>query len=157
MQHDNISITGKVHLILLDNKYNVKQNIIVPNLVVSTGLELIAARLAGIEVNNTLISRPTHLAIGSSKTAATIKNTALLGTEYFRKSLDTPTVFSDSKNVINFAVQFGVNEPTEAVVIQEAGLFNSNTDGIMLARTVFDSINKGISDLLIINWMITIN
>jgi hypothetical protein len=49
---------------------------------------------------------------------------------------------------------FGAGQSTGAVT--EAGIFNDATAGTMLCRTVFDVINKGALDTLVITWKVAV-
>jgi hypothetical protein len=61
-------------------------------------------------------------------------------------------------NIPNDSVQYTCNFAPGISTggITEAGLFNDETAGIMVARTVFPVINKGPLDVLAIVWKITI-
>ena len=86
MINDLIKVRGELKLTLSSPQGNVKQEIIVPNLVVTTGKNLIASRL-----KDTTDAAMTHMAIGTGSTAAAAGNTAL-GSEAGRVALTSTTV-----------------------------------------------------------------
>lgn len=144
---DNLQVTGQVQLVLKDINGNIKQQEVC-NLVVTAGKTLIASRLAGTASN--VIS---YLAVGTNNTAPAAGDTTL-NTELFRKALSVAGG-TPSTNTVQYSVTLVAGEGTGTLV--EAGLFNANTAGTMLARTVFSAIVKGASDSLAITWTVTIN
>jgi hypothetical protein len=143
---DNLKITGSLELILSDMAGQVKQKVIVPNLVVSAGKNFIASRMTGTPA---IMS---HMAVGSGVTAPSAANTELSTQIGSRVAL---TSSNATNNVVSYSASFAAGVGTGALT--EAGIFNADSAGTMLCRTVFDVINKGSSDSLVINWNITIN
>lgn len=145
---ENVNGTkGELHIVLRDEAGNVTQEVTVPNLVVDTGLNYIASRMVG-----TSKSVMSHMAVGSSNTAAAAGNTnvgSILGS---RKALTSSTA---TLNAVEYVATFAAGEGTGAVV--EAGIFNASTSGDMLCRTVFDVINKGAADSMTITWTVTVS
>ena len=145
---ENVNGTkGELHIVLRDEAGNVTQEVTVPNLVVDTGLNYIASRMVG-----TSKSVMSHMAVGSSNTAAAAGNTnvgSILGS---RKALTSSTA---TANAVQYVATFAAGEGTGAVV--EAGIFNASTSGDMLCRTVFDVINKGAADSMTITWTVTVS
>ena len=138
---------GELNIVLRDEAGNVKQEVTVPNLVVDTGLNYIASRMVG-----TSKSVMSHMAVGSSNTAAASGNTnvgSILGS---RKALTSSTA---TLNAVEYVATFAAGEGTGAIV--EAGIFNASTSGDMLCRTVFDVINKGAADSMTITWTVTVS
>lgn len=146
---DNVKTKGTLQLVLTDANGNIKQQD-EHNLVVSVGLAYIANRVIG-DTTNVM----SHMAIGAGTVAADADDVAL-GSELGRVGL-TSTV-QVTTNVTDDAVQyiasFAAGVGTGAVT--EAGIFNANTAGIMLSRTVFPVINKGADDTLTITWKVTV-
>ena len=68
---------------------------------------------------------------------------------------------SVSNNVITYTATIPADTPDvtapATAAITEAGIFNANSAGTMLARTVFTAINKGELDTMTISWDITIS
>lgn len=150
MISENIKTTGELHIVLRDVNGNVKVDKVVPNLVVTTGKNVIASRLSG--VTQAVMS---HMAVGISSTAPASSNTAL-GAEIAssRRALATSggTVLN---NEITYTATFAANSGTGAIT--EAGIFNASISGSMLCRTTFAVVNKDALDTLTIVWKVTIN
>ncbi|OHE77801.1 MAG: hypothetical protein A3F67_08120 [Verrucomicrobia bacterium RIFCSPHIGHO2_12_FULL_41_10] len=145
---ENVKISGNVAFKLVDENGNIKEQFD-HNLVVDTGLAYIASRMK--DATATAMS---HMAIGTSSTAAADAQTALI-TEAARVAFTSSTIVTTT--VTNDSVQyvgtFGAGVGTGAIT--EAGIFNAATVGTMLSRTVFSVINKGASDSLTITWTVT--
>ena len=118
----------------------------VDNLVVTSGKNYVASRMK--DATATAMSK---MAIGSGSTAAAAGNTAL-GTELGRVSLTSTTV---TNNEVAYVATFGAGTGTGAIT--EAGLFNANSGGTMLCRTVFSVVNKGSADSMTITWTVTVS
>lgn len=146
---ETVKASGQLNVKLVSATGQVKENFVVPNLVVTAGKEWIAARMkdAGTPV------QMSHMAIGSDNTVAAAANTAL-GSELGRSALTTAggTV---SGAVVTYEATFAAGTGTGAV--QEAGIFNGGAGGTMLCRTVFNVVNKGADDTLSITWTVTIS
>jgi len=141
MLHDDFKITG--HLTIAINETVVQE---VPNLVVTDGKEYVASRMKDAST-----SAMSHMAIGTGSTAAAAGNAAL-GSEVDRNSLTSTGV---SNATVTYIATFGAGEGTGALT--EAGLFNANSSGTMLCRTVFAVVNKGSSDSMTITWSVTVS
>lgn len=118
----------------------------IDNLVVTAGKGFVASRMVG-----TAASVMSHMAIGTTNTAAAVGNTALAA-EAARVSLTSGTA---SGAVATYIATFPAGTGTGAIV--EAGILNSGSGGTMLARTVFSVINKGASDAMTITWTVTVS
>lgn len=140
MIQDNIKATGHVTVRLNGEIINE-----IPNLVVTAGKNFIASRMTG---STTAMS---HMAIGSSSTAAAAGDTGL-GAELGRVALSSS---STTGAVTTYSATFPAGTGTGAVV--EAGVFNASSSGTMLCRTTFAVVNKGANDTLTITWQITIS
>ena len=142
MINDNLALTGAL-TIAVNNEVIQETN----NLVVSVGKEWVADRMADA---NTVM---THMAIGTGTTAAAAGDTAL-GTELDRNAL-TVSGGTVSTNTIQYACTWAAGDGTGAIT--EAGIFDASSAGDMLARTVFDVVNKGAADSMTITWTITVS
>jgi len=143
---DSLKLTGAVSLVLRDKDGNVKQTKEAKNLIVDTGLNFICDRMKDDE------TAMTHMALGSSTTAAAAGDTAL-GTQLgSRVSLTSSTV---TDNQIVFVCSFPAGSGTGAVT--EAGIFNAASAGTMLCRVVFSEVNKSSDDTLQITWTIQLS
>jgi hypothetical protein len=147
MFENNLSVKGRLSVVLRDADGNVKQSQDIPNLVVSSGLAFIASRM-----KDTTDAAMSHMAVGSGTTAAAAGDTALETQIGSRVSLTSTTVTS---NAVAYVATFAAGTGTGAIT--EAGIFNADTSGTMLCRTVFSVVNKGADDTLQITWTITLN
>jgi len=70
-----------------------------------------------------------------------------------RVSLDSANVVS---NTITYVATFPAGTGTGSLT--EAGVFNSPSanSGTMLCRTRFDVVNKGVADIIVITWNVTV-
>lgn len=147
MIQEQMSVQGRLSVVLRDAAGVVKQAYEVPNLVVDSGLAFIASRM-----KDTTEAAMSHMGVGSGDTAAAAGNTALETQIGSRVSLTSTTV---TANVIEYVASFAAGVGTGAIT--EAGIFNASTAGTMLCRTVFSVVNKGADDTLQITWTITLN
>jgi hypothetical protein len=141
MLHETLTMKGALSIAI--NGEVVQE---VPNLVVTTGKNYVASRMK--DTTETAIS---HMAIGTSTTAAAAGDTAL-GAEEHRNTLTSTTV---AANVVTYVAEFAAGEGSGAIA--EAGLFNASSGGTMLCRTVFSVVNKGASDSMTITWTVTVS
>lgn len=118
----------------------------VDNLVVTAGKAFVASRMAGAAA--AVIG---WMAIGTTNTAPSAGDTALAA-EAARVAIISGNA---STNTVVYTATFPAGTGTGAIV--EAGLFNANVAGTMLARTVFSVINKGASDSMTITWTVTVS
>lgn len=147
MIQEQMSVQGRLSVVLRDSNGQVKQSYEVPNLVVNTGLAYITSRMK--DATDDVMS---HMAVGSGATAADGGDTALETQIGSRVALTSTTV---TANEIEYVATFAAGVGTGAVT--EAGTFNAATAGTMLCRTVFSVVNKGADDTLQITWTITLN
>jgi len=145
---ETMKATGKVHVVLKDEKGNVKEDFTVNNLVVNDGLEFIASRMKDATAN--VMS---HMEVGTDNTAAGGADTALgAAVAGSRTALTSSDI---TANAIAYVATFGAGTGTGALT--EAGIFNAASGGTMLCRTVYSTINKGAADSMTITWTITIS
>lgn len=143
--NDGLKLRGDVALVLRDKDGNIKDERLIENLIVDTGLNFICDRMKDDE------TAMTHMALGSGSTAAAAGDTTLGSQLGSREALDSSTVTS---NQIVYVASFEAGDATGAVT--EAGIFNASTGGTMLCRTVFSVVNKAADDTLTVNWTITL-
>jgi len=146
MFNSNISVKGNLKVVVTDSNGVVKDKREINNLVVSSGLAFIASRM-----KDTTDDAMSYMAIGTGTTAAAAGDTTL-GTELDRNALTSTTV---SSNVTTYVASWAAGDGTGAIT--EAGIFNAASSGTMLARTVFDVVNKGANDSLTVTWSINIS
>ena len=149
MIRETLKPTGKLNIVLRDKDGNVKDERNVDNLVVTTGLNYIAARMTDTGIPTDM----SHMAVGSGSTAAALGDTTL-GTELGRVAL-TGAEGAPSGNDIVYTATFAAGTGTGA--LQEAGVFNAGAAGTMLCRTTFSTVNKGADDSVTITWTVTIS
>jgi len=145
MMNDGLKLRGDVALVLRDKDGNIKDERLIENLIVDTGLNFICDRMKDDE------TAMTHMALGSGSTAAAAGDTTLGSQLGSREALDSSTVTS---NQIVYVASFEAGDATGAVT--EAGIFNASSGGTMLCRTVFSVVNKAADDTLTVNWTITL-
>ena len=138
---ESINVKGNLEVILLDETGNQKDYRKINNLVVAVGKETIASRMVG---NTTAIM--SHMAVGSSNTAAATSQTAL-GTELGRVALDSSTRAS---NTITYVATFPAGTGTGSIIL------NASSSGNMLCRTAFGVVTKAAGDTVIITWNVTV-
>tara|TARA_R100000231_G_scaffold134548_2_gene108184 strand:- start:1904 stop:2344 length:441 start_codon:yes stop_codon:yes gene_type:complete len=146
MINDTVKMKGELRLTLTNPTGNITQEVVVPNLVVTTGKNYIASRIK--DASATAMS---HMAIGTGSTAAAAGNTAL-GSEAGRVALTSTTV---TNNAVAYVATFPAGTGTGAIT--EAGILNASSSGTLLCRTVFSVINKGAADTLGITWTVTVS
>lgn len=150
MIKDNIKVTGTLQIVVTNQDGKIKEELTIPNLVVTTGRQYIAARMKET-------GRPaemSHMAIGSSATGALAANTTL-GTQLGSRVALGTSGGTVSSNAVTYSATFAAGVGTGAVA--EAGIFNAATIGTMLARTTFPVVNKAAGDSVSITWTVTIN
>lgn len=118
----------------------------IDNLVVTAGKEFVASRMAG-----TSAGVMSHMAVGTSTTAAAAGQTALVS-ESARVALGSTSV---SAAVVTYVATFPAGTGTAALT--EAAILNASSGGTMLCRTVFSVVNKGSSDAMTITWTVTVS
>lgn len=146
MVNETLKATGRLDIVLLDQNNNIKQQVSVPNLVVTVGKNFIASRMVG-----TASAAMSHMAVGTSNANLAAANTALAA-QLTRVALTSATA---TNSTVTYVGNYGAGVGTGALV--EAGIFNDATTGTMLCRTTFPVINKEASDTLTINWVVTIS
>lgn len=138
--------SGTLDIVLRDKDGKIKDQRTVKNLVVTTGVNYIADRMA-----DAAESAMSHMAVGTGTTAAAAGDTAL-GTQSGIVALTSTTQTNED---VVYVATFGAGTGTGALT--EAGIFNAASSGTMLCRTVFSEVNKSASDSLQITWTVTIS
>lgn len=145
---ENLKASGQLHVVLTGADGQVKEDHLLKNLVVDTGLNFIVNRMK--DANATVMS---HMTLGTGTTAAAAGNTTL-ETEIVgaRVSLTSTTV---AANQITYIASFAAGVGTGAVT--ESGIFNNSSGGTMLCRTVFPVVNKQAGDSMTVTWTVTVS
>jgi hypothetical protein len=144
--NENLKASGSLRVVVTGEDGQVKEEHEFKNLVVTVGKNFVASRMVGVASN--IMS---HMAIGSSSTAATVGDTAL-GAELGRVALASA---SATNAVVTYTATFPAGTGTGAVV--EAGILNAASAGTLLCRTVFSVVNKGANDAMSVTWTVTIS
>jgi hypothetical protein len=149
-----LQLHGKLDVMLYDEYGSLKDERHFDNLIVDTGFEGVAYRIAPHDGAAT--STPwNYVAIGTGTTAPAAGDTALSGSEIARLQDSTATYITTSGKQLQLQVSFGPGVGTGNVA--ESGLFNAASGGNMLARQTFTAITKGASDTLTVTWTITLS
>jgi|TARA_R110000744_G_scaffold229425_1_gene347439 hypothetical protein len=149
MINENLKLSGQLNIVLKDKAGNIKEQREVKNLVVNAGLAYIVSRMVG--TSKDVMS---HMALGSSTTAAAAGQTDLVTLLGSREALDSTTIAGSNNEKVAYVSAFEAGDATGAVT--EAGIFNAATGGDMLCRTVFGVVNKAADDTLSVTWTITL-
>tara|TARA_B110000977_G_C11079986_1_gene492613 strand:- start:407 stop:865 length:459 start_codon:yes stop_codon:yes gene_type:complete len=149
MINENLKLSGQLNIVLKDKAGNIKEQREVKNLVVNAGLAYIVSRMVG--TSKDVMS---HMALGSSTTAAAASQTDLVTLLGSREALDSTTIAGSNNEKVAYVSAFEAGDATGAVT--EAGIFNAATGGDMLCRTVFGVVNKAADDTLSVTWTITL-
>jgi len=145
MLTDKLSLTGAL---TISKNGEVVQKI--NNLVVTAGKQLVAANLQGGTVNPI-----NYMALGTGTTDSQADPTdTALETEIDRNALTTAGGTVNGA-VVTYEATWVPGDGTGAIT--EAGLFTTETDGTMLARTIFPVVNKGADDTITVVWDVTIS
>ena len=70
--NENLEMNGKLSIVVTGQDGSIKQELVVPNLVVTVGKEYIASRMVG-----TAATVMSHMAIGAGVTAPVVGNTVM--------------------------------------------------------------------------------
>lgn len=144
---ENLSMTGKLIIDRFDANGNLLEQRNIPNLIVTTGKNLMISRLLGV-TDGVM----THMGVGTGVTAPELANTALETPLSARVALTSST---QTANSATYVCTYAAGVSTGAIT--EAGIFNALTAGTLLCRTMFPVVNKAAGDSIVITWTITIS
>lgn len=158
---EGIGLKGRVDMVLYDESGNVKDERHFDNLIVNTGFEGVASRIAPHDGSINPTSPFNYIALGTSNTAAAATDTALsaelpAGASYSRLQ-DSQVSYSatEAGKKLILSVTFLPGQGTGT--LQESGVFNAATGGDMLSRQTFAPIQKAAGDTLTVTWTITLS
>jgi hypothetical protein len=145
MTNDRIKFRGELRLVLEREDGTIET--FSANLIVNAGLARIALLMTGGG------SPMSHMALGGSSTMPGATQTALVS-EVGRVALASTTTVTT--NVSGDSVQYVATFPagTATGALTEAGLFDAASGGTMLARSVYNTVNKGENDSLTVTWKV---
>lgn len=146
--NENVKPTGLVTVVQKNAAGQIIKEFQVPNLVVTSGKNHIAAKIAATTNSPAAM---THMAIGTGTSTPGVSDTAL-GTQTGRVSLSGSVV---STNTITYTATFPAGTGDGAIT--EAGVFNASSGGTMLCRTTFPVVNKASGDTIAITWVVTVS
>jgi hypothetical protein len=154
-----LNMAGKVDMVLLHPDGTMEERHL-DNLIVDSGLEGVASRIAPHDGSLNPTSPYNYIALGTSSSAVSADQTSLVSelpfsATYARQQDSTASFVSSGPKQLVLSVTFGPGEATGT--ISESGVFNAATGGDMLARQAFSTINKGEGDSLTITWTITLS
>jgi hypothetical protein len=147
LTQENISMKGELTIDRFDVNGQLIEQKKIPNLIVSSGKNLMISRLLG-----TTDGVMTHMGVGTGVTSPVIGNTALETPLSARIALTSAT---QNTNTVTYVGTFAAGVSTGAIT--EAGIFNALTSGTMLCRTTFPVVNKAAGDSIVITWVITLS
>lgn len=152
LSNESISVKGEVSIVVTDKDGNIKETRDVPNLIVSSGKNHIAARIANLLVGSGqegyLIS---HLGFGTSTVVPSLSDTTLFA------QLGTRSVVALAHTITTNTVVVTASYVGYTGSLTEAGLFNAATGGTMICRTTFGAVPIIPTDTLAISWTLKIN
>ena len=153
-QSQYLQLHGRVDVFLYDEHGAIKDERHLDNLIVDSGLEGVAYRIAPHDGSVTPNSPWNYIAIGTGVTPPASGDTALQ-LEIARIQDPIANYTTTSGKQVKLQVSFAPGIGTG--VISESGLFNAAIGGDMLARQSFAPIVKGASDTLTVTWVITLS
>jgi len=148
MENLNVKMHGAFTLTLVKASGEV-ETIHKDNLIVDVGFDLISNAI----FNSTRPAAANYIGIGTSSTAASAAQTALV-TQLGARAIGTYAHTPGTK-VVTLSYTFNPGVNTGAIT--EAGIFNASTAGSMLDRVVFPVVNKGADDTLTTTFTLTMS
>lgn len=148
---DDLKASGTLTIQVFDSNGNLKEEKQEKNLVVTVGRNWIASRLKDTGIPTQM----THMEIGQGTTTTLAGDTGIQTpfSPVARVSLATAGG-SVLNNQITYSATFPAGTGTGAVT--EAAIFNASSLGTMLCRTTFGVVTKAASDVLVIQWVVSI-
>ena len=138
---------GRFHIILRGHDGKVKEEFYTPNLVVTTGKNMLAGILTGA---STPFAR--NLAIGTGTTTPVVGDTVMTSEQGTRVS----ALFAITANTAYYTGIFTANNPATQQTIAEYGLFSLNAVGYMFVHSTAPAIVKATADSLELQYQIAI-
>lgn len=146
-----MKVKGRIHFKITRKDGSIEEWS-VDNLITSAG----KAAIAGLVGNTGAITAFSYLAVGSSNTAPAVGQTALIGeltTLGFARAV--ATISRQNTNVTNDTLQFIYTwTASGTATIEEVGIFNASSAGIMLGRGLTTSKSLVSGDTLQITYQV---
>jgi len=141
-----IRLKGEIEFFVRDKYGRLKYYRVIKNLIVNAGLSEIIKLIGGL--GGTPFR---YIAIGTGTTSPSATDTALEG-EVARASASVSQVTTDvDGDTLQLEATFSFSA---SYSITESGVFNADSDGVMLARQTFPAINVVSGDQLTVRWKI---
>lgn len=158
---ESIALKGRVDMMLYDESGALKDERHFDNLIVDSGLEGVASRIAPHAGSINPDSPFNYIALGTGDTAVAATDTELsaelpFGESYSRLQ-DTEAQYSDTESGKGLILSVTFLPGQATGTLQEGAVFNASTGGDMLARQTFDEIQKATGDTLTVTWTITLS
>lgn len=144
---ESLKAKGQLHVVLTSADGSVKEDHLLPNLVVTSGLNFIVSRM-----KDATDSAMSHMSVGTGTTAAAAGNTTLEAEIAGSRVALTSTTLGAGQIVYVASFAAGVGSGA----ISESGIMNASSAGTLLCRTVFPVVNKQADDSMTITWTITV-
>lgn len=153
-----LGLKGNVDIMLYDESGALKDERHIDNLIVDSGVQGVASRIAPHDGSINPTVPYNYIALGTGSTAVAAGDTALAaelpqGANYGRLQ-DATAQYSESTKKLVLSVTFTPGQATGT--LRESGIFNAATGGNMFARQTFSEITKGSDDTLTVTWTITL-
>lgn len=145
-------VRGDLQIQVIDSLTgNIKEERNETNLVVTVGRNWIAARFKDTGIPTQM----THMEVGQGTTTPVAGNTGIetAFSPAARVALATAGG-SVSGNQVTYSATFPAGTGTGPVT--EAAIFNASTAGTMLCRTTFGVLTKTATDIIVIQWVISV-
>ena len=155
MQETN-DIRGRLTLRLIDRAGEVVAERSYHNRIVKSGRLLLAQMFGGVS-DGSKLNIISHIAVGTGGDKPDDKQTALAKERGPRRPLDKPSysdlVDRDTQRVkVSLTATFDYNDANGPEPLQEAGLFNADSAGVMYNRVTFDPVTKSNAFKLTLLW-----
>jgi hypothetical protein len=147
---------GQLTLRLIDQAGAVVAERSYHNRIVKSGRLLVAQMFGGVGDGSPL-GKISHIAVGIGGDKSDDKQTALVKERSPRRPVDKPTYSDladrDTQRVkVSLTATFDYNDANGSEPLQEAGLFNAETGGVMYNRVTFDPVTKSNAFKLTLLW-----
>lgn len=151
-REDIIKFNGTVHVQLVDEHGNTKQEHTDHNMIVTVGKSFLAAWLAANSQSGKFMS---YIAAGTDTSASSAGMTGLVAELTGGGNSRVLGTLTSSANTWNNSASFGPGNCTGTIT--EVGLFSAITSGTMFARQTGFSYPKTPADTLFVSWTLTIS
>ena len=136
---EKTGLSGKFKLELVSPEGTIKAVREIPNTIMNTGL----AEMSGLLLSDVGGNAFDHLALGEDNTAPNATQSSLISEAYRTGGDGTQETTAQTDDTAQLSGSFSI---TSSVTLQEAGIFNSSSGGVMLARTTYSSISASNGD-----------